>query len=189
VRIRPVAGPRYCRKRRPLFALNGTSIRRAAAKHGIARMGSPIRSLDMATTTALRPDLSGPTEIPLIQGPSAREIANYRTGRSSEDRVLDLLAFAIATESGHPLTPEGVEQSRQAAQTALSEHAFRYLHNSIDQIRHEAAAEQLAKLPRPPGFGSMLLANLVALAIAGGLVAWLALNPATLAGLAGLLAG
>jgi hypothetical protein len=143
----------------------------------------------MATTTALRPDTSGPTEIPLIQGPSARELANHRAGRSSENRIVDLLAFAIATESGHPLTPEGVEQSRQAAQTALSDHAFRYLHNSIEQIRREAAAEQLAKLPRRPGFGTILLANLVALAIAGGLAAWLALHPATLAGLAGLLAG
>ena len=102
---------------------------------------------------------------------------------------MDLLAFAIATKFGHPLTPEGVEQSRQAAQTALSDYAFRYLHNSIDQIRREAAAEQLAKLPRPPGFGTILLANLVALAITGGLAAWLALHPATLAGLAGLLAG
>jgi hypothetical protein len=137
----------------------------------------------------LRPDTSGPTEIPLIHGTSNRELESYRAGRSSGDRVVDLLAFAIATESGHPLTPDGVEQSRQAAQTALSDHAFRYLHNSIDQIRREAAAEQLAKLPRPPGFGAILLANLVALAIAGGLAAWLALHPATLAGLAGFLAG
>lgn len=143
----------------------------------------------MATTTALRPDMSGPTEIPLIQGPLAREVASYRAGRPPEDRVLDLLAFAIATEAGHPLTPEGLERSRQAAQSALSDHAFRYLHNSIDDIRREAAAEQLAKLPRPPGFGTILLANLIALAIAGILGAWLALHPETLAGLAGLLAG
>jgi hypothetical protein len=143
----------------------------------------------MATTTALRPETSGPTEIPLNQSELARDIAIYRAGRPSEERVADLLAFAIATEAGHPATPEGIEQSRQAAQSALSDHAFRYLHNSIDQIRREAAAEQLAKLPRPPGFGAMLLANLVALAIAGGVAGWLALHPATLAGLADLLAG
>jgi hypothetical protein len=35
----------------------------------------------------------------------------------------------------------------------------------------------------------MLLASLVALAIAGALAGWLALHPATLAGLAGFLAG
>ncbi|TDH64473.1 hypothetical protein E2C06_00575 [Dankookia rubra] len=143
----------------------------------------------MATTTALRPEMSGPTEILHTQEPSARDVGIYTAGRPPEDRVLNLLAFAIATEAGHPLTPEGIEQSRQAAGSALSDHAFRYLHNTIDQIRREAAAEQLAKLPRPPGFGAILLANLVALAIAGGLAAWLALHPATLAGLAGLLAG
>lgn len=143
----------------------------------------------MATTTALRPEMSGPTELPLIQAPSTRDLAIYRAGRPSEDRILDLLAFAIATESAHPSTAAGIEQSRQAAQTALSDHAFRYLHNSIDQIRREAAAEQLAKLPRPAGFGTILLANLVALAIVGAAAAWLALHPATLAGLAGLLPG
>jgi hypothetical protein len=143
----------------------------------------------MATTTALRPEPSGPTELPLTHEPSTRDLGIYVAGRPPEDRVLDLLAFALATEGNHPLTPEGLDQSRQAAGAALSAHAFRYLHNSIDQIRREAAAEQLAKLPRPPGFGAILLANLVALAIAGGLAGWLALHPATLAGLAGLLAG
>jgi len=143
----------------------------------------------MATTSALRPEMPGPTDIPLTPGPSARDIGIYVAGRPPEERILGLLAFAIATEAGHPLTAEGVEQSRQVAGSALSDHAFRYLHNSIDEIRREAAAEQLAKLPRPPGFGTILLANLVALAIAGGLATWLALHPATLAGLAGLLAG
>ena len=143
----------------------------------------------MATTTALRPEPSGPIEVPLSQGANDRDLATYRAGRPPEDRVLDLLAFAIATEASDPTTPEAVEQSRQAAQTALSEYAFRYLHNTIEQIRREAAAEQLAKLPRPPGFGAILLANLVALAIAGAVAGWLALHPSTLAGLAGLLAG
>ncbi|WP_431268979.1 hypothetical protein [Dankookia sp. P2] len=149
-------------------------------------MGSPIRSLNMATTTTLRPEPSGPTELPHTQSQSARDLDIYVAGRPSEERVLDLLAFALATEAGHPTTPDGIERSRQAAAAALSDHAFRYLHNSIDRIRREAAAEQLAKLSRPPGFGTILLANLVALALAGGLAAWLALHPATLAGLAGL---
>jgi hypothetical protein len=143
----------------------------------------------MATTTALRPEMSGPIELPFAERPPERDLSVYRAGRPAEDRMVDLLAFAIATEAGHPATPEAVELSRQAAQSALSDHAFRYLHNSIDQIRREAAAEQLAKLPRPAGFGTMLLASLVALAIAGALAGWLALHPATLAGLAGFLAG
>jgi len=143
----------------------------------------------MATTTTLRPELSGPIETPPIRDLPTRDLAVYREGRPAEDRLVDLLAFAIAAECGRADTPDAVEQSRQEAHSALSDHAFRYLHNSIDQIRREAAAEQLAKLPRPPGFGTILLANLLALAIAGLGFGWLALHPATLAGLAGLLAG
>jgi len=143
----------------------------------------------MATTTALRPDTSGPTDLPLTHGLPQRDLALYRAGRTGEDHLVDLVAFAMAAEGNHPTTPDGIEQSRQAAQKILSEHAFRYLHNSIDQIRREAAAEQLARQPRPPGFGAMLLANLVALAIAGLGIGWLVLNPATLAGLTGFLAG
>ncbi|MFZ4408484.1 MAG: hypothetical protein ACOYOH_14155 [Paracraurococcus sp.] len=143
----------------------------------------------MATTTALRPDTSGPTDIPVTPNQPPRELAAYREGRPSEERLADLVAFALATEGNHPSTPDGIERSRQAAQAALSDHAFRYLHNSIDQIRREAAAEQMARTPRPPGFGSMLLANLVALAIAGLGFGWIALHPATLSGIAGFLAG
>ena len=143
----------------------------------------------MATTTTLRPDISGPTEVPLTQTRPERDLAAYRAGRPSEDRLVDLLAFALATDAGHATTPEAIEASRQAAQTALSDHAFRYLHNSIEQIRAAAVAEERARLPRPPGFGTMLLANLIGLTIAGLAAGWLALHPATLAGFAGLLAG
>src|SRR4051794_5298059 len=116
--------------------------RQAVAKHGVVLSGDPIRSLGMATTTALRPDMTGPIEVPLTQPPSVRELAVYRAGRPSEDRLVDLLAFALATEAGHATTPEAIEASRQAAQTALSDHAFRYLHNSIEQIRAAAVAEE-----------------------------------------------
>lgn len=143
----------------------------------------------MATTTTFRPDMSGPTEEPLTPSLPERDLAAFRAGRSTEDRIVDLLAFAIAAEGGQPATPETIERLRQQAEATLSDHAFRYLHNSIEQIRREAAAEQLAKLPRPPGFGTLLLANLAALAIAGLVAGWLSLHPATLAGLAGLLAG
>jgi hypothetical protein len=143
----------------------------------------------MATTTILRPELSGLTEVPITPTIATSELAAFRAGRPPEDRLVDLLAFAMAAESGQPATPETIEQLRQDATTSLSDHAFRYLHNTVEQIRHEAVAEQLGKAPRPPGFGTLLLANLLALAIAGLVAGWLALHPATLAGLAGFLAG
>ncbi|NOG69619.1 hypothetical protein [Roseicella sp. DB1501] len=142
----------------------------------------------MANTTTLRPESSGPPEAPL-PAPTAGDITAFRTGRGSEEHVVDLLAFALGVEAGEPATPETVARLRQQAEAALSAHSFRYLHNSIEDIRREAAAEQLAKLPRPPGFGTMVLANLLALLLFGIVAAWLALHPATLAGLAGLQAG
>lgn len=142
----------------------------------------------MANTTALRPESSGPPEAPAPTPPPG-DIAAFRSGRRPEDRVVDLLAFALGAEGGGPVTPEGVGRLRQQAEATLSEHSFRYLHNSIEEIRREAAAEQLAKLPRPPGFWTMVLANLLALVLFGIVAAWLALHPATLAGLAGLQAG
>src|SRR6478672_6462436 len=119
--------------------------RQAVAKHGVVLPGDPIWSLGMATTTTLRPDISGPTEVPLTQTRPERDPAAYRAGRPSEDRLVDLLAFALATDAGHGTTPEAIEASRQAAQTALSDHAFRYLHNSIEQIRAAAVAEERAR--------------------------------------------
>jgi len=104
-----------------------------------------------------------------------------------------LLAFALAAEATGAAMPPGVAaalpQHRQAALTALTEHAFRYLHNTIEQVRRDAVAEQLGTLRRPPGIAKLVLANLLALGIAGLLAAWVALNPAIRAGLAGLLAG
>ncbi|RAI57272.1 hypothetical protein [Roseicella frigidaeris] len=142
----------------------------------------------MANTTALRPDSSGPPEAP-VPAPTTADIAAFRSGRGPEDHVVDLLAFALGAEAGGPVTPEEVGRLRQRAEAVLSEHSFRYLHNSIEEIRREAAAEQLARLPRPPGFRTMVLANLLALFLFGIVAAWLALHPATLAGLAGLQAG
>jgi hypothetical protein len=142
----------------------------------------------MATTTILRPETTGPTEHS-AEPPASGGLAAFRAGRPEEERLVDLLAFALATEKDQPGTPETVETLRREASTALTEHAFRYLHNSVEQIRREAVAEQLRSLPRPAGFGRQILANLIALAIAGLVASWIALHPATLAGLAGLLAG
>ena len=142
----------------------------------------------MATTTALRPPTIEPGEIP--PAPAGTDmLAAFRAGRGAEDRLADLLAFALATERGDAPTAEAIDSARRAAQTALSDHAFRYLHNSVEQIRREAAAEQQARQPRPPGLGTIFLANMLALVIFAAVAGWLALHPATLAGLAGIFAG
>jgi hypothetical protein len=121
--------------------------------------------------------------------PPKASLAAFMASQPGEDRAVGLLAFALATEAGAAPTPEAVEQYRQAAVTALSEHAFRYLHNTVEQIRRDAVAEQLGGLRRPPGFARMVLANLLALALVGLAAGWVALHPETLAGLTGLLAG
>lgn len=113
----------------------------------------------------------------------------FRHGRAGEHRLDDLLAFALAVERGQAATPETVERLRHEAASALSDHAFRYLHNSVEQIRRDAVAEQLGRIRKPPGFVALVAANLVALALAGGAAGWLALHPETLAGLAGLFTG
>ncbi|TCZ57955.1 hypothetical protein [Roseicella aquatilis] len=142
----------------------------------------------MATTTAMRPDDTGPTVIPL-SALLSRELAGFRAGRGPEDRLVDLVAFALAAERDVRATPDSLPALRQDALRELSEHAFRYLHNSVEQIRREAVAEQMAMFRRPLGFGAVLLANLLALLLFAVAAGWLALHPATLAALAGAFAG
>ncbi|MFC7692151.1 hypothetical protein ACFQY5_23815 [Paeniroseomonas aquatica] len=72
---------------------------------------------------------------------------------------------------------------------ALTEHAFRTLHNNVERLQQEAVREQLGHLPRPPGFLRLLAANLLALVLVAAAAGWLALHPQTLAGITGLLAG
>jgi hypothetical protein len=143
----------------------------------------------MATMTTLRPDASGPHDITPTSAITENDLARFVAGRPAEERPVDLMAFALAAEKRQPLTPEAIDRLRQEASAVLSEHAFRYMHNSVEQIRREAVAEQMARIARPPGFGTLLLANLLALLIAGLVAYWLALHPATLSGLAGLLSG
>jgi hypothetical protein len=130
---------------------------------------------------------------PLPETNSSSNLATRLAGLPAEERVVELLAFALAAEAGAAPVAEpaaaAMTQHRHAAMTVLSEHAFRYLHNTIEQIRRDAVAEHLGKLRRPPGFARLVFANLVALGIGGLLAAWIALHPATFAGLAGYLAG
>ena len=66
--------------------------------------------------------------------------------------MTDLLAFGLAAERGGPVTPETVERLRQDAAKALTDYAFRYLHNTVEQVRRDAVAEHLGRLRPPPGF-------------------------------------
>ena len=139
----------------------------------------------MAKIETIRPDLGNPPGM----AEAMPDLAVFRAGRSQDDRLADLLAFGIVAERGGLATPEAVDRARQEASAALSDFAFRYLHNTVEQVRREAVAEHLGQLRQPPGFLRLVLANLVALAVAGVAGWWLALHPHLLAGLSGLLSG
>lgn len=121
--------------------------------------------------------------------PAPVPLAAFRGGRSEVDRTADLLAFAIATERGLAPTPDGVERARREADAALGDYCIRHLHNNVEQIRQEAVAAHLGSLRPPPSFGALVLANLVALAAAGALGAWLWTRPDIRATVVGLLGG
>ena len=139
----------------------------------------------MAKIETIRPDLGGSTGL----AEASPNLAAFRSGGGAEDRLVELLAFAMAAERKEEVTPESVERLRQEAGTALSDFAFRYLHNTIDQVRRDAVAEHLGQLRQPPGFLRLVLANLVALGLAGLAAWWLTLHPLIQAGVSGLLAG
>ncbi|WP_304807154.1 hypothetical protein [Falsiroseomonas sp.] len=82
-----------------------------------------------------------------------------------DDRLRDLLAFALAVEAARPMEPEAL---RGKAEAELQAHAFRTLHNQAEAIRLEAARDQIARLPRGPGLLKLVLANLLAIALAAG---------------------
>ena len=148
----------------------------------------------MASIETFRPALPGP--VPPIDVPAGRVVTvpaafqvEEQPSRSGDTRLVGLLAFALAADRGEEPDPDTVARLRREAETALCDHAFRYLHNNIEQLRREAVTEHLGHLPKPPGFLRLVAANLVALAVAGAVAGWLALHPATLTGLTGLLAG
>ena len=140
----------------------------------------------MAKIETIRPDLGTPLAMTDAVAP---DIAAFRAGRGQDTRLADLLAFGIAAERGDAVTPEAVERAQREAEAALSDFAFRYLHNTVEQVRRDAVAEHLGRLRQPPGFLRLVLANLVALAVAVAAGGWLALHPHLLAGLSGLLSG
>jgi hypothetical protein len=112
--------------------------------------------------------------------------AAFRAGSGPEDRLIGQVAFAMAAEAGQPpRDAEAMQALRDQATTALSDFAFRYLHNRVEEIRREAAEEAASKASHGPGLGRLVLANLIGLAIAGGVVLLLLANPHLLAGLGG----
>jgi hypothetical protein len=124
-----------------------------------------------------------PTD-PLVAPPP---LASFRAGRSEAERTADLLAFAVAVDRGLPQTPDGIERARQEADAVLGDYSLRYLHNAVERIRQEAIAAHIGRLRQPPGFLALVVANLIALVLAGALGAWLYTRPEFWAALAGLL--
>jgi hypothetical protein len=149
----------------------------------------------MATIETIRPDLGRPelgkpeAGSPRTMTDSPLDLAAFRQGRGEAERMTDLLAFGLAAERQESVTPEAIARLRQEATAALSDFSFRYLNNTVEQVRRDAVAEHLGRLRPPPGFLRLVLANLIALALAAAAGWWLMLHPETLAGLSGLLAG
>ncbi|WP_137177903.1 hypothetical protein [Roseomonas sp. AR75] len=127
----------------------------------------------------------GPTPAPEGAPPSLRDFLGSFLG-SEETRLRDLLAFGLAVQAGKPPGPDGIDALRRKADADLNDHAFRLLHNQVAEIRRQAVEEEAARQPRRFGFFRAVLANLVALAIAGLVVlALLAMDPGLPAELAG----
>lgn len=115
------------------------------------------------------------------------------TGSGEDPRLSELLAYALAVEAREtaataadeappaPLTPEAIGRLRAQAARELHDHAFRFLHNRVEEIRAEAVAEYLSRHPRPPGLAKLVLANLVALTVAALAAGWLHGHPELLA--------
>ena len=140
----------------------------------------------MASIETFRPGAPGPDAAEVASRPI--DLSAFQGGPEA-DRLTGLLAFALATERQADASPETVAQLRQEAEVALTDHAFRTLHNNVERLQRDAVQEQLGHLPRPPGLLRLITANLVALVLAAAGAGWLALHPQTLAGITGLLAG
>jgi hypothetical protein len=166
-------------------------------------MASSVETLRPAPQAASRPPeaaaSTAATAAAHAADPAAPRLAAFRTGRA-DDRLAELLAFALAVEAQEatatkdgavpaPPTPEAIERLREQAARDLHDHAFRLLHNRVEEIRAEAVAEHLGRHPRPPGFPTLVLANLVALGLAAMAAAWLHGHPAILTRLFAVFAG
>ncbi|NKE47889.1 hypothetical protein HB662_24140 [Roseomonas frigidaquae] len=120
-----------------------------------------------------RPVPDRPVPPVLLATTPAPCLEDFITDRA-DDRLRDLLAFAMAVEAARPTEPEAL---RRKAEADLQAHAFRTLHNQVETIRLEAAKEQIGRLRRGPGFLKLVLANLLAIALVLGAAYALWLRP------------
>lgn len=136
----------------------------------------------MPMTETTRKEANGAADLArVLPDPAA-----FRGSPGEEDALVSQLAFARAIERGETApAPETIAALRAQATADLSDFAFRYLHNRVEEVRRDAVASLLSQLGRPPGFARLVLANLIALALAGAAGLWLATHPETLAGLIG----
>lgn len=113
----------------------------------------------------------------------------FRAGRDPEDAtgaLIDRVAFALAVERGTGAPSDAALAGlRGEATVALTNFAFRHLHNSVAEIRQQAVAEHLSGLRPPLGFGAILLASLIGSAVVAAGALWLHANPGVLAGFVG----
>ncbi|MBU8546707.1 MULTISPECIES: hypothetical protein [Roseomonadaceae] len=103
---------------------------------------------------------------PVLVPEGAPCLEDFLSGRP-DDRLRDLLAFALAVEAGPPMDRAALQARAEAELEAL---AFRRLHNQVETIRLEAAREQILRL-RGPGLPRLILGNLIALGLVAGVVA------------------
>ena len=128
-----------------------------------------------------------PSQAGMAGGPAA--LRPWLAGRPGEERLVDLLAFALACEQGEATSPEVMHARREQAHAALATYSIRNLHNRVAEIRQDAVMEYMGRFARPAGFLKIVMANLLALLLFGLLGGALYLHPETLAALAGLLPG
>ncbi len=106
---------------------------------------------------------------PVLVPEGAPCLEDFLSGRP-DDRLRDLLAFALAVEAGPPMDRPALHARAEAELEAM---AFRRLHNQVETIRLEAAREQILRLRGGPGLATLILGNLIALGLVAGLVALL----------------
>lgn len=128
----------------------------------------PGRPADPPVAPAMAP---APEPTPAAGDRRPTPLDPWLDGQPEDRRNTNLLAFALATAQRVNPTTEGIARMRQQADAELAGHAMRYLHNRVEEIRQQAVQERLAGLRQPPGFGSLVLANLLALALAGAMLA------------------
>jgi hypothetical protein len=169
----------------------------AGAHHALIRVGRgavfrrppSIRSDSMAMIQPLRGDMLGGDPAANDTDPAGAALRPWLAGRPSEERLVDLLAFGLATERGLLASPDVIHAQREQAYAALATYSIRNLHNRVAEIRQEAVLDHMGRFARPMGFIKIVMANLLALILAGAAAGALYLHPETLAALAGLLPG